>query len=433
MKTIVMFTLFLLNFYSSPAQRISLAQQSPDFISADVINYTDSVIKLSDFSGKLIVIDFWNHSCVSCIRDFEKLDSLQKKFTGSLQIILANNESKDSTLRFFARHRGISLPSLPMITSAWKLWSLFTSDKTPYHVWLGRDRTLEYITGPYNLTTAHITSFLEGKKPLLANYTPEESYGGNATGIPINHAAYYSVISACDIQTGRNEFEAARVNNDQSVHLCKPCSSVKDLFCKAYGEFNRHNFHTPGQVILEMPDYYPYIYPEDDNLLDEWRQQYCYTYDLVIPVSKKEQRYQFMQEDLTRYFDLSATVEKRKLKCLALIAKGDLNKLRSKGGKPVNKLFTGGVNQSGEDTIRYLQNQPLKNFSVLLGSWIDHYLKIPFTDKTGYTGNIDIRVRNLSVDPFNLTELRKDLQQYHLDLVETTDWKDVLIIKPRKH
>ncbi|MEI9912235.1 MAG: hypothetical protein WDO71_22835 [Bacteroidota bacterium] len=91
---------------------------------------------------------------------------MQKKFNGSIQIILANNESKDSTLRFFAKHKKIKMPALPLISSAWDLWSLFTDDKAPYHLWLDQDRKVQYITGPYNLTAGHIESLLGRRKTI---------------------------------------------------------------------------------------------------------------------------------------------------------------------------------------------------------------------------------------------------------------------------
>jgi thiol-disulfide isomerase/thioredoxin len=420
------------SFLTATAQKISIGRQSPDYVSSEVINYRDTVIRLSDFSGKLVVIDFWNHSCLSCMKDFDKLDSLQKKFNGRLQIILANNESKDSTLRFFAKYKKIRMPALPLICSAWNLWSLFVNDKTPYQLWLDGDRTVQYITGPYNLTVAHISSFLEGEKPVMANYASEETVPGNTAAIPPGNSIYYSTITHCNSQTGKYEFEALPDNNRQSVHMCKPCYSVKDLYKTAYTEYGKYKFNTPGRVILEMTDTYPFIYPEDDNLVDEWKKNYSYTYDLLIPASKKEQRYKFMQQDIGRYFGLSATIEKRKLKCFVLMANGDFSKLRSKGGKPVNKLSLPALGEQSEDTVRYMKNEPFKDFVEQLGTWIEYDLQVPFINKTGFTGNIDIRIKDVSVDPIDLRALRKELQPYHLKLAETTAWMDVLVIKPKK-
>ncbi|MEI9912234.1 MAG: hypothetical protein WDO71_22830 [Bacteroidota bacterium] len=100
----------------------------------------------------------------------------------------------------------------------------------------------------------------------------------------------------------------------------------------------------------------------DQDLLDEWQQRYSYTYDLLIPAAAKDQRYKFMQQDIKRYFGLSASVEKRKLKCMALIATGDISKLITKGGEPVNKLFIAGLSKQPEDTVRLYNESAIQEF-----------------------------------------------------------------------
>jgi hypothetical protein len=213
--------------------------------------------------------------------------------------------------------------------------------------------------------------------------------------------------------------------------MCQPCYAVKDLYKKAYSD--KYKFTTAGQVVLEMADTYPFIYPADENLLDQWLQEFSYTYDLLIPSAKKEQRYKFMQQDMERYFGLSAIVEKRKLNCMALITTGNINRLKTKGGKPVNKLFVAGLSKQPEDTVRYMKNEPFKNFAEQLSAWIEYQLEIPFINRTGIIDNIDIQLRDSSVDPFDITALQKDLKKYNLKLVETTAWLDVLVIKPKSN
>ena len=431
MKTrIIKYFLLLLcacSFRIALAQQIKLGQQCPDIIISNVINYSDTVLSISDFKGKLIVLDFWNQACLSCIQAFSKMDSLQKKFAGKLQIILVNKEGRDSTLHFFAKHKKIIMPALPLITAANNLWYMFANDAIPYHAWLDSNRILQYVTGPYNLTERHIDAFLKGQRPFMQNSTEEENSTVRTETQLSNRPIYYSAISNCNIKTGRYEFEAKPVN-DSFIHMCMPCYSVVDLYKKAYSNWDKYNFNTPGKVLLEMKETYPFVYPRDENLLDEWRRHYSYTYDLIIPVSRKDQRYKFMQQDLEKCFDLDVKIEKRKIKCLALIKKGSLEKLKSKNGKPVNTL----VGRKYEnDSLRFFKNKSFKTFSDIIRGFIEQDLQIPFINKTGITEDINICLRGNSIDPFNFKELKKDLLKYGLDIIETQEWMDALLIKQK--
>src|SRR5690606_37218937 len=50
----------------------------------------------------LTILDFWSHNCSACIASFPKLNQLQETLGDSVQIVLVNDESTDSTERMFA-------------------------------------------------------------------------------------------------------------------------------------------------------------------------------------------------------------------------------------------------------------------------------------------------------------------------------------------
>ena len=66
---------------------ITIGQQVPDVLIKTILNYntTDgpaTSAKVSDFRGKLLIIDFWATWCTSCIYKFPELDQLQDEFAG---------------------------------------------------------------------------------------------------------------------------------------------------------------------------------------------------------------------------------------------------------------------------------------------------------------------------------------------------------------
>ena len=124
------------------APELSIGDKVPD-LEFSMVNYPSSTAKLSDFRGKLVILDFWATWCTSCINRFPKMDSLQKLFGDKLQVILVNTkhtrDSREKVEGFFAkwktRYPDFDLPSAVMDTIA----SLFFRHQfIPHYVWIDR-------------------------------------------------------------------------------------------------------------------------------------------------------------------------------------------------------------------------------------------------------------------------------------------------------
>lgn len=409
---------------SSPihSQTVSVGQQTPAWTSTQVINYKDTIINATDFSGKYIILDFWNQGCLSCIQAFPHIDSMQKQFGDRLQIILVNAESKDSTLRFFKKHPKIKMPSTPLITGGENIWMLFTKSKIPYQLWMDANGAVRYRTGPYNLTSKHLEAFLQNQKLNLLN--TEENNPVNNNSLPVD-VDYHSFLMHCSTRNNFGHTSGAVVDESNTITMSSDCVSILDLYLKAYGEYGKHNFTVPSQIVLQLGDNTPYIFPVDENDIDQWKQQYSYSYQLKLPATKKDLRYKYMQQDLERYFGLKARIEKRKLPCMVLVKKGSLDKLKTKHAKTMSTLIG---RKYENDSLRLVQNYPFKNFSENLKGLVEYNKKIPFIDKTACTFNIDLELRSSAVNPFNLQQLRKDLHPYNLDLIYSEAWVEVLVL-----
>ena len=130
----------------------------PDLTIHQLLNYKDTCASLSNFRGKLIILDFWSVYCKTCIKALPKLDSLQKEFEGKIQILLithpsGNNFGIASMKQTFARwaKAGLYIPHLPVATSGNEsLIELFPHEYIPHYVWIDSRGKLCAITG-YNL------------------------------------------------------------------------------------------------------------------------------------------------------------------------------------------------------------------------------------------------------------------------------------------
>ncbi|MEC5144912.1 TlpA family protein disulfide reductase [Chitinophaga sp. 212800010-3] len=125
--------------------------------------------QLSDFSGQLVILDFWATWCNSCIRMFPKTDSLQKQFSGQVQFLLVNScrSTQDSTpqlQKFFRRWQDtkgqpFTLATATNDTTAFKL---FPHIYIPHYVWISADRRVLGITSAEAVTTSNIQKALNG-------------------------------------------------------------------------------------------------------------------------------------------------------------------------------------------------------------------------------------------------------------------------------
>ena len=414
------------------AQKIKIGQEIPDMVLPDVINYSSTALKLSDFKGKSIIIDFWHHACVSCLKAFPKLDSLQRKFADKVQFILVNPESKDSTLRFFTKRNKIRLPAIPFVTNDRRLIEFFPVDGYPYYVWVDANRKVRYISASYNTTEAHLEQFIKGEKLKINSYTsdkrvPYTSVIANGADSLEERYEYYSYINHWMPQINVGSAEKLIINKGKAVRISSNGTSAIELFKKAFRQGSKYNFNLRGTVIAELSDSFRYFKPTDPNLFDEWRNKNAFNYDLVLPISKIEERYKFMQEDLIRFFDLDAKVERRSVKSWVLVRIGKTDKLHTNGGPPQDKLWIVTI-----DSTRYVRNKPFSFVLAYLKQVIENSsFSLPFYDETGYHDNVDFGIKNYSLVPFTIQSLKENLRNYGLDMIEEERETDVLVIRKR--
>jgi len=425
---IVTFILFPL----CSASQISIGNKLPDIEFKNLLNYKSETLKLSDFRGKLVIIDFWAPSCVPCWKAFPKLDSLQRIFDNKIQIVLVNRDKNDLTTDFLKKvERFIKTPSLPMITSDTILWKWLPEDIYG-QVWIDGLGIVRYISQSYNITRENISAFLNGKELGLASR--KISYHETLFDKQWEqNVQYYSYISRCIDVNGLRLTNPENESEKESSITNGNCASVVELYQKAYCEREPYQFGfgRPGRTLLLVKDSFPYIRPKKDH--DYWFYNHSYYYQLRVPYNRRQDKYKMMREDLDRFFDLEVSVEKRKVKCIALIRTSTKDLIKTKGGGQKDNFSTINVKAKNivVDSLRYFINKPYSLFSFKLLRQIEIVLNKPFIDETNYAGNIDIIVKGDTLDFLSIEALRNDLKKYDLDLVEKEVVLDVLVIKEK--
>ena len=424
-------SLTILNVTQVKSQEIKIGQKCPEIVLKNIINYDRTEISLSDFKGKIVILDFWSTTCSACIQAFPKIDSLQNQFKDQLQFIAVNREKNEATVNFFKKKSHIKKPDIPFATEDTLLSKLFPHIFVPHHVWIDKSGIVRYITDGHNATAEHINAFLNGndlslhEKKYEANFFYESPLIALTDKKGIENLESYSLLMHCISGISFGNAIGNTMGTGKGYHITQTCASILQLYSIAFGEDGKHDFSNSNTVMLEVKDKSKYLIPTDNNLMDEWLSSYSYNYELMVPAAESKEIFKKMQQDLLRYFNLKGIIEKRNVKCVALVRINTRDKLKTKGGKPVTNFWI-----LSNDSIRFMINQDFDKFATALSSSYQNVGFVrPFINSTNYKGKIDIQLSVDAFDKFDVNKLNKELNKYGLALREQNSIREVLVLK----
>ena len=163
-KTIIVVLGMLLPVLSVHAQDIkplSIGDTVPNLVLHNVINYKDSVIRLSDFKDKLVILDFMNTGCSSCIAALPPMDSLSKASHGKVHFFLSIPEHANRARAFIQTNPIGKKVLFPVVTADQPLEAYFPHVYISHIVWIYRG-TVVAITHSDYVTATHIKEILSG-------------------------------------------------------------------------------------------------------------------------------------------------------------------------------------------------------------------------------------------------------------------------------
>lgn len=162
---------------SPPVKPLTIGDTVPDITIRNVYNYPDSVIRLSDLKGKLVILDFWGTWCSGCVQALPKLNSLQKKYPNRLFIFLVNNEARKTcredlkNIESMYSKMNLTLNNkfiLPTnLKRNFELDKLFPHGFLPHYIWISPSGIVIAITSSAEVTNKNIKTVLNGDSIVL--------------------------------------------------------------------------------------------------------------------------------------------------------------------------------------------------------------------------------------------------------------------------
>lgn len=428
-------TLPLLFFYSLLAAQSFYPQQKtigdtlPLIQLAAPINAVSAPFILNG-KGKLTILDFWNTRCSGTYSHFTKIKSLVNKFGPRLQIILVNKEDAQTTKEFFLKNREL-LPPVPVIAADSLLSALF-----PFHsarqVWIDSNAIVRFITHSWNLTAANIQRMLNGEQLNLSqlHYFEHPVVDGlfSVTDSTVRKQLrfnYYSVIGPCipglDIGSGVVNTNGKMGNENR---ITQSCVTPVELLILAFSENGKYNLASPATIIFEGLDSSDFISPpETSDKFDQWYQNHFYNYDLLIPEESSAQLYSIMQQDLSRFFKVKASVEKRWVNSWVLT-------IATANHKPKHADEILPEHSSLADSFFYYRNTMLKDLvNNQSQTFALHGFNKPLVDGTGYRVAVNLKIPKSVWRQLTVQGLNHALEHYGLKIVQKPWLVNVLVVK----
>lgn len=411
---------------AKPMYPLSVGDIMPDVLFTNVLNYKSSRVKLSDFKGKMVILDFWSSFCASCIDGFPHMDSLQQVFGNKLQVILVNGKSSitgddsgriNKILGNVRRRTGAAIKNIPVVFDCPLLDSIIAYNYLPHLVWIDPGGRIAAITNPGEVTSDNIQSILAGKKVSL-RLKKDIAYFDQSLSIfsLINQTGednlyYHSAI------TGYIEGlhgSGTRVPADNSHKITGYYSFNKtpeQLFRHAYSGTEKLAFHH-NRVLLEIENPERFR-PQSGN--DVYRYSYCY--DIRLPATTYDSMCRYMQQDLQRFFPFKIDNEDRELSCLILRSTRQLNISTAKDAGPDVELT--------ETTVKkFLYNCSIEQ----VVNYLNQYSSFPVIAEMDYTGNVNI---DLPFDLYDTSALTKALLKAGFDVKTEKRLLKVAVVRER--
>lgn len=382
-------------------------------------NLPKHIKKTSDLKGQLILLDFWSLGCVSCIRAFPKLLTLQKEFEGKFQVIVINPDKPDSLVDNYInslKNDEIkkSYQSLSSVNGGSFWLDLFPYKTVPHHVWISPEGKVVAITNGSNANFENVKGALEGNK---LNLLPKEDligYDVSKNGLlkqgheKLPFPNYYSVFMPFHSGIGSGTY----IDEDSIANTFR-CTQRNLSIPTLYRLASLQN-----RILVETNK----VSRANEFInTDSWKLKNLLTYELLLPLSQKLNYRSLMLQDLNRYLamekNIEGVVEDRELPAYIIVHK-----------KHIENSDTKFNSKQNEEPVQIDNIETLHAFAQMLFEDLDERRIV--VDETGLPKYFSLEF-SLPETINDIKTLREHLQLFGFDVVEGRRTVEVLVIREK--
>lgn len=425
MRLVALF-LIPLGGYSQLHKTFNIGDSMPSITFNNIFNKPGVSISLNDYKGKLIIIDFWNRWCGTCIEAFPKMEKLQNEFGDKIKILLVTNDKDKELVKLFKK---VKLPALTIIPNDSALNGMFPHVAVPHHVWINPDGRIQFITDGYNATAQNVSKVLEGKDVNLHVKWEATDFDEDADLWKEGKGRLQKYINNYSFgMTSLNEFINSTYFGFRKDTINNTCgfkfvnTALIDFYKIAFGgsiNYQNKDFYRNNRVQFSDSSGNKFFdYPIDTDSILGWQKRNLISYESKWNLNNDSLAYQYLREDANRFFPFSVKVENKEVSCYILKRAGNFNSIKSMSKE---KLY------EYTDTSFILKKMPV---SIIIESLngLELFKYSPVIDETNCSSNIDINLVRAFAD---MATLKKQLLRNGLLLEQGKRKMRMLVISPK--
>lgn len=425
--------LFLLLIFSGFAntqeiKELTVNDTVPAIAIRNLVNTTAGEINLSDYKGKLVILDFWATWCAPCVAALPKMQAFQEKFREKIQVIAVTVDKKKKVLNFLDNNRiGKQIRSIPIAWEDDVLHLYFKHKEVPHLVWIGQDGVVKAITSAQYATEKNIEIALQGRK---LNWFVKKEVIEYDISVPLFQApafggkdTYYAGFTGY-VNGPRS---GVYINRDSVNNYTRFNVMNRSLISQYAMALNfRSKYPLAKECLLDVKDENRFFYNPAKGYRKEWDAEYLYSYESVLPAIYTEKRIiSKLKNDLDQFYSLDGSIVKRKQQCLVITTSPSIFDSLAPSEETIRREWI-----TGEKGHIYRQTGGI--YHLLLAMNKDSLLlplPLAFSESKD-TKRFDLEL-NLGEHPSDITVWKKELARYGIILTEEEREVELLSIIER--
>ncbi len=385
----------MLLFANVAIAQVKIGNKVPEIIFNTVLNSTKKNVKLSDFKGKIVLLEFWATWCSPCVAAMPRLQLLQKKYKDNLQIITVSDETK-KRIQLFLNTKPSNL--LFAIDTSRKISELFPHRTIPHAVLIDSDGKLIINTHTDEINEQVIAALIKKEKPKLTEKADnlskdfEKDYFFASDTVTARLMIQAKIEGAPSMSKGFRDNKIFAGRRLMLMNL-----SLENMYRMAYGDF------AYGRVI-------------DRTVETEKNKKELFCLDLITKLP--QELLPTLKAELMKRFDLQAKIEQA-YKSVYVLKIEDIEKVNN---IKINNSSAKGSYGAGSGTFsgEGVEFKDIANYLEAFG-----VIKLPVVDETGINTKFDIQ---LIYQPEKPETLKKALGNLGLKLEKAERNIDMLVL-----
>ncbi|MEN5378764.1 TlpA family protein disulfide reductase [Sphingobacterium kitahiroshimense] len=312
------------------AQQVPIIGIGDDFKyekSLSVTNFFKETVTFDELEKDLIILDFFNTYCTTCIEAMPKYKEIQSQYTDRLRILPVSTEERPKIHGMIERNSKIVDQDFPIVLEDKLLSEMFPYLSVPHLVWIFKNKVIAITMGDM-LTSKNIDKILNNE---TVAYWPIK----NDFPIAINHTKKEEFESFTKIGKYKNGLPAKFDIDTIGNYIYFKMDNVAPIqaFLYLYGLIEKLPLMKKERMIFNVAQI-GRLLNIDSLPYSEWLQQHAFCYESSWPIAINEKsQINFVISDLSNRLGYKVNLDKREANIWEIVKR---KQLRNKAMKAMS-------------------------------------------------------------------------------------------------